>query len=200
PTQNGSKGPVGSPFHNCLANAFTLQVTDIGNAALKPETGKSLTLGGVFTPRFIPGFSLSVDYFDIKIENVITSLGANATVQDCFSLPSIQNQFCSAIFPRDQFGLFASPAVQVTSFNFAKRTSRGIDFDMSYRRTFANGNRLSLRGIATYTLERTNFEDPIHPTFGNRILSELGDPVFSGTLIAGYGIGKFDFQLTERYI
>jgi len=200
PTQQGSKGPVNSPFHNCISNAFTLQVTDVGNPALKPETGRSLTLGGVFTPRFLPGFSLSVDYFDIKIENVITQLGANTLITDCVALPSIQNQFCPFIFQRDQFGLFASPAAIETSFNFAKRTSRGIDFDLNYRRTFANGNRLSLRGIATYTLNRTNFEDPVHPTIGNRILSELGDPVFSGTLIAGYGVGKFDFQLTERYI
>jgi outer membrane receptor protein involved in Fe transport len=200
PTQQGSKGPVGSPFHNCISNAFTLQVSDQGNPFLKPETGKSLTLGGVFTPRFIPGFSLSVDYFRISIEKVITQLGANTEITECVALPTIQNQFCPFVFPRDQFGLFASPAAIETGFNFAKRTARGIDFDLNYRRTFANGNRLSLRGIATYTLERTNFEDIVHPTVGNRILSELGDPVFSGTLIAGYGVGKFDFQYTARYI
>ena len=194
------KGPVGSPFHNCTADRFTLQVEDQGNQFLKPEIGRSLTLGGVFTPRFIPGFSLSVDYFDIRVEKLIASLGAQTVVTQCFSQPTLQNQFCPFINPRDQFGLFSTPAAIETSFNFAKQISRGVDFDLSYRHTFANGNRLSLRGIATYTLNRTNFTDILHPNVGNRILSELGDPVFSGTLIAGYGIGKFDLQLTERYI
>jgi hypothetical protein len=84
--------------------------------------------------------------------------------------------------------------------NFAKEISRGIDFDLSYRKRFANGNRLNLRGFATYTLERTDFTDPTNPEFGNRILGELGDPVFSGTGIIGYGIGKFDLRWTVRYI
>ena len=199
-TPNGSFGPVGSPFHNCLANNFTLQVSDQGNAGLKAETGRSFTAGGVLTPRFLPGFSFSADYFNIRIEDVISGLGAQTVLNECVDLPTINNQFCPFIFQRDQFGLLASPALIQTSFNFAKRTSRGIDFDMSYRRKFANGNRLNLRGIATYTLTRTNFPDILNPQFQDRILGELGDPVFSGTMIAGYGIGKFDLRWTTRYI
>jgi len=192
--------PVGSPFVNCIADRFTLQVQDRGNSGLRPEIGRSITLGGVFTPHFIPGLSLSVDYFDIRVSKLIQQLGAQALVDQCVDAASINNSFCSFIFPRDQFGLFASPALIQTSFNFAKQLSRGIDFDLSYRHTFANGNRLSLRGIATDTVNRTNFTDITNPTLGNRILSELGDPHFAGTLIAGYGIGKFDLQWTTRYI
>ena len=192
--------PVGSPFFNCIAHGFTLQVSDAGNPNLKAETGKSLTLGGVFTPRFLPGFSFSADYFRITVTNLISQLSAQTVINECVDLPSINNQFCPLVFPRDQFGLFSSPAAIQTSFNFAKQTSRGIDFDLSYRHHFANGHRINLRGIATYTLERTNFTDILNPTFGNRILSELGDPVFSGTLIAGYGIGKFDLKYTLQFI
>jgi outer membrane receptor protein involved in Fe transport len=175
-------------------------VADAGNPNLKAETGKSLTLGGVFTPRFLPGFSFSADYFRITVTNLISQLSAQTVINQCVDLPSINNQFCPLVFPRDQFGLFSSPAAIQTSFNFAKQTSRGIDFDLSYRHRFANGSRVNLRGIATYTLERTNFTDFNNPNFGNRILSELGDPVFSGTLIAGYGIGKFDLKYTLQYI
>jgi len=192
--------PVNSPFVNCLAHSFTLQVEDRGNPNLQAETGRSLTLGGVYTPRFIPGLSFSADYFRINVTNLISQLSAQNVINQCVDLPSINNQFCALVFPRDQFGLFGSPAAIQQGFNFARQISTGIDFDLAYRRHFANGNRLSLRGFATYTLDRTNYTDFNNPNFGNRILSELGDPVFSGTAIASYGIGKFDLRYTMRYI
>jgi outer membrane receptor protein involved in Fe transport len=195
-----AQSPVGSPFVNCLAHKFTLQVSDQGNPNLKAETGRSVTLGGVFTPRFLPGFSFSADYFAITVTNLISQLSAQTVINECVDLPTIQNQFCALVNPRNQFGLFGTPAAIQTGVNFAKQNSRGIDFDLSYRKNFANGQRLNLRGFATYTLERTNFTDVTNPNFGDRILSELGDPVFSGTAIIGYGIGKFDLRWTTRFI
>jgi len=191
--------PVGSPFHNCVTNTQNTLVFDQGNPTLQAETGKSITVGGVFTPRFVPGFSLSVDYFDITVSNLIQQLSANAVANLCVDQPTINNTFCALLFPRDQFGLFPSPAAIQQPFNFAKQKSRGIDFDLSYRHRVGPG-RLDLRGFATYTLERTNFPDILNKQFQDRILSELGDPVFSGTAIAGYTLGHFDLRYTLRYI
>ncbi len=42
-----------------------------GNLDLKEETADTLTLGAVFAPRFIPGLSLAVDYYDISIKDAI---------------------------------------------------------------------------------------------------------------------------------
>jgi outer membrane receptor protein involved in Fe transport len=192
--------PANSPFQNCIARAQTIELTQQGNPNLQAETGKSLTLGAVFTPRFLPGFSLSVDYFRINVTNLIATLTAQQILNACVDAPTINNQFCSRIFPRDQFGLLQSPALVSQGQNFAKEISRGIDFDLSYRHRFANGMRLSLRGIATRTLERTDFTDPIFANVGTRNLSVLGDPAFSGTMIAGLGMGKFDLKYTLRFI
>jgi outer membrane receptor protein involved in Fe transport len=191
---------VGSPFRNCVANAQTIQLLSGGNPSLTAETGKSLTVGGVFTPRFLPGFSLSVDYFDIKVENLIAVLSAQQILNLCVDQASINNQYCALINPRDQFGLLASPALLSSGVNFAKQTSRGIDFDMAYRHTFAGGVRVNARGIATYTTNRNNFTDPTHPNVPNRQLSELGDPVFSASLQLGVGQGPWDISYTMRYI
>jgi outer membrane receptor protein involved in Fe transport len=197
---SGFTGPVGSPFHNCIAQSQTIQFLSAGNSNLTAETGKSLTLGGVITPRFLPGFSFSADYFRINVTNLISFLSAQQILNACVDAPSINNNFCPLIEPRDQFGLLQSPALLSAGVNFARQISRGIDFDLNYRHRFANGNLLNLRGFATYTLERTNYTDPTTPTLGNRILSELGDPVFSGTAIAGYTMGHFDLRYTLRYI
>jgi outer membrane receptor protein involved in Fe transport len=200
-TQGPFNQPVGSPFQNCIANNQTSEIVSSGNPNLEEEVGKSLTIGGVLTPRFLPGFSFSADYFDIKVENLIAVLGGNTILNLCFgSAGGVNNQFCQLLFPRDQFGLFQEPALLSGGVNFAKQTSKGVDFDMSYRKRFANGNRLSLRGIATWTTERNNFTDPVNPALADRQLGELGDPVFSGTLITGYGIGRFDLRYTFRYI
>jgi outer membrane receptor protein involved in Fe transport len=190
----------GDPFINCNAEGRNVQITSAGNPNLKAETGKSLTVGGVFTPRFLPGFSLSVDYFDIKVTNLISVLSGQQILTSCVDAPTINNQFCPLLNPRNQFGLFPVPALLSAGVNFAKQTSRGVDFDLGYRHTFGNGHVLNLRGIATYTMERNNYTDPTDPTLYGRQLSNLGDPVFSGSLLAGYQAGPFSFDYTLRYI
>ena len=40
-----------------------------------------------------------------------------------------------------------SPALISAGVNFAKFVAKGIDFELAYRRNFANGHRLNFRGI-----------------------------------------------------
>src|SRR5208337_3181120 len=54
-----------------------------GNTNLKPETARTWTLGLVFTPTFLPEFNFTVDFYDIKIKDVITSYGANLILNQC---------------------------------------------------------------------------------------------------------------------
>ncbi|HEX4736474.1 MAG TPA: TonB-dependent receptor [Allosphingosinicella sp.] len=192
--------PAGSPFINCLARAATLGFLSSGNPHLTAETGKSLTIGAVVTPRFLPGFSLSVDYFDIKVTNLIATLTAQTIINQCFDLPNVNNQYCQLIFKRDQFGLFGNPAVISGGINFAKQISRGIDFDASYRHNFANGLRLNVRGVATYTIDRQNFTSPTNAAFATDQLNSLGDPVLSANLLMSVGQGPWDLSWTVRYI
>ena len=44
-----------------------------GNTELVPETSDTYSYGVVFQPRFAPGLAITVDYFDIKIEDTITT-------------------------------------------------------------------------------------------------------------------------------
>ncbi len=55
-----------------------------GNPDLTPEESDTFTAGVVFTPTFLPGFNLSVDYFDIQVEQLISTLGALNTVNLCY--------------------------------------------------------------------------------------------------------------------
>uniref|UniRef100_UPI00260F5330 TonB-dependent receptor n=1 Tax=uncultured Brevundimonas sp. TaxID=213418 RepID=UPI00260F5330 len=56
-----------------------------GNPDLEPEESETLTFGAVFRPSFLPGFNLSVDWFNIKIEKLISSVGAVNVIDGCYT-------------------------------------------------------------------------------------------------------------------
>jgi outer membrane receptor protein involved in Fe transport len=200
--------PVG--FESVITNSQTAEIVSSGNPFLEEETGKSLTLGVVFTPRWVPGLSVTVDYYRIDLENRIETLGAQVILNQCVDLPDINNQFCELIFPRitvddpdtpfNDIGALANPALLSGGVNFARGEADGIDIEVAYRRTFDNGHRLNLRGIATYVLKRNNFVDPLNPEFSNRQLSEFGDPRWAANLNITYGFGPYDLRYSMNYI
>lgn len=55
-----------------------------GNPNLEPEEADTFTIGFVARPDFLPRFDISVDYFDIAITNLISSIGAQNSVNACY--------------------------------------------------------------------------------------------------------------------
>ena len=55
-----------------------------GNPDLLPEEADTYTFGAVWTPSFAPRFNLSVDWFDIKVDGAIQTLGALNTLSLCY--------------------------------------------------------------------------------------------------------------------
>lgn len=177
-------GLLDTPAFQSLAN-YSLEILSGSNPDLTEETSDSYTVGVVLQPRFVPGLSLTVDYYDIRVDNVITAVSAQALVNTCYDLPSLDNPFCALITrfrgpgtgPNNEVpGQILDQDLSVSAVNFAARTVRGIDAEASYRTTFGENNALNARFIYTHLLERSNFEDPSQPDFENRILGELGDP------------------------
>jgi len=56
-----------------------------GNAGLTPEESDTYSYGVVLTPRFAPGLAITVDYFDIQIDDTISTFGAQNTLTACYS-------------------------------------------------------------------------------------------------------------------
>lgn len=193
---------LGAPFVNCTARAFSTSFLSGGNSTLTEERSKSLTIGGVIQPRWIPGLAITIDYYDISIDSLISTLSAQTIINQCYDTPSgIDNPFCAIVFRDPATGLFDSNVATIAGpVNFAAFDARGIDFDVSYRRTLANGHRLSVRAIATRVLELTAYLSPSDPTFGNRFRSELGDPSWQASLRVGYQMGPLEMNYQLRYI
>lgn len=192
---------VGTPFANCLARSFTTGFVSGGNPTLVEERSKSLTLGVVIEPSMIPGLSLTVDYYNIKVESLIAALGAQQIINLCYDSPDgLSSPFCNTVQRDPASGLFVEPAVVSGGVNFAAQRTKGIDFDLAYRKTFDNGDRIRASVIATRVLSLNNFTDPTNPIVPNRQLSELGDPQWAASFLFDYDFGDFDVRYAARYI
>jgi len=192
---------IGDAWVNCLARTASTGFVSGGNPTLIEEKGKSLTLGVVVEPSFIPGLSLTVDYYKIEVEDLIAALSAQQILNLCYADASgINNPFCATVQRSPTTGLFVEPAVISGGVNFASQEAEGIDFDLAYRKTFDNGDRLAVRMIATKVLALNNFTDPTNPVLPNRQKSELGDPEYSATFSLNYDFGDFEVLYAARYI
>jgi outer membrane receptor protein involved in Fe transport len=188
---------------------YSLPIISGSNPNLEPESSKSLTLGAVVQPRIIPGLSLSVDYWRIKVDNVIVSLSAQNIANSCYDQPTLDNPFC-ALFTRFQGpgtgplgespGDILGNSLTSAGVNFAKRERRGIDLNAAYRTRLGSNARLDTQVIYVRTLKSSNYENPTLPDFENRILGEIGDPKDELRWDTDIGVGPFTFGYKLQYI
>lgn len=198
---SAAPGVLGDPWRNCLARTSSTGFVSGGNPTLVEERGRSLTLGVVVVPRFIPGFNFTVDYYKIKVTSLISALGAQQIITLCYDAAGgISNPFCATVNRDPVTGMFVQPAVISGGVNFAAQKTEGIDVDVSYRHTFGNGHRLGLRAIATHLLRLDNFINPTRPDLPDRQMSELGDPRWAANFNVDYDFGPIDIAYNLRYI
>jgi iron complex outermembrane recepter protein len=101
-----------------------------GNPNLKQEIGKTKTAGVVFTPSFVPGLGITVDYYDIKIANVISAIDRNFMIQQC--LITGDPVFCGNVIRDPNTGFLLH--VNSHFINQQSLKNRGVDVDFNYSR------------------------------------------------------------------
>lgn len=175
-----------------------------GNPDLKEESSKTFTIGAVVTPSALPGFGITVDYWDIEIEDAISSVSGQQLADRCVDAAGgISNEFCASI-SRDIAGTttdrYAITNLEVLPLNIAKLKARGVDFGIDY--TFANlwGGRLQTKLEGTYLLEYTDYPFQSFPneTVDNR--DTLGYPEWKGILTLTYARGPWEASWRTRYV
>lgn len=121
-----------------------------GNTSLTPEVADTYTAGVVIQPRMVPGFVLSVDYFNIKIKQAIQGIGADTILSLCTK--SADPFYCNLVH-RDQFGsLWRTSNGFVTDINqnIGGASTKGVDVTAAYNRRLGNIGRLSVNFVGTY--------------------------------------------------
>ena len=142
--------------------AFQYNVLLGGNANLTPETADTYTAGLVLQPRFIPGLAVSVDYFDIKVKNLITTFPFTGLVSNC--AVTGDPIYCNLI-NRDVTGsLFnlASGFATTQNLNLGSLRTKGIDVNGSYSHRIGGMGTLSASIVGTY-LKSLAFNTGLNP-------------------------------------
>jgi iron complex outermembrane receptor protein len=121
------------------------------NPALLPETSRSKTLGVVYSPSFVSGLNLSLDWWNIRIDNTIIADSETQVLADCYlrGIESRCNAPTGSRFTRDPVtGAIAS--FITTGINAGYIEVEGFDFDVNYKLDTAWG-RFSAAWLSTYT-------------------------------------------------
>ncbi|MCR5878791.1 TonB-dependent siderophore receptor [Phenylobacterium sp. J367] len=104
-----------------------------GNPDLDPEKSDTYSLGVVFQPSMVPGLNVSVDWFNIKVDDYISGIGADLIINNC--LDTLDQFYCGLVNRDSQGSIWLSPQGYVvdTTLNTGSLETAGVDFNLGYR-------------------------------------------------------------------
>ena len=173
-----------------------------GNRLLQEESAETFTVGFVFQPTFVQGLSLTLDYWDITIENAIEAVSSQNIVDGCYQGPSLNQAFCDLSARNQdpasaQYGGFNF--LRQTTLNFAKVETSGIDFSAKYMFEIgAHGFDVTVQG--TSVDEINDFENPLDPTFKNPELLEINRPELAGNVFLNWNFGNLRVGWQSQFL
>jgi outer membrane receptor protein involved in Fe transport len=189
-------GSIGSGLNQNVISAV------VGNPNLKPEKAKTLTIGGVIAPSFLPGFSMSVDYYSIKVNGLIDQLSAQQIVNNCTNSGGTAPD-CASINRATSTTL--PTQINILPSNLAFLKTAGIDFDASYRTQIGSNGRLAIR---LYANRMSKFD--VQQFAGAPVLHYAGVsvvasnpaayPRWRGNLSVDYENNSFGITIAEQMI
>lgn len=158
-----------------------------GFGQLVPETSKNYTIGAVFTPDFAD-LSLAVDYFDITIEDQISTVSAANIIRGCYASTDFANEPLCNFFERERdlapgaAGDTGNPLriVNINSRfqNVNLQKNSGIDFTLRYRQDTKWGD-MSL--TSAWTRQLKDERRLIAESQTQRLNGGIGEPKLTGT-------------------
>lgn len=186
-----------------------------GNPNLAEETSDSYTFGAVLQPRFIPGLTLTADYFDITVDDAITTISLQTALDLCFEQSQDLNspQCAGFVNTRDPVGSFSrSTPPRLGGANIASLSVSGIDLQVAYNMPLPFAllggvdSDLNLSFLGTWT-ESSDFapdqNDPDNVIeCAGKFGIECGEPTpsFKWTGRASYVDGPLTFSTRWRHL
>jgi outer membrane receptor protein involved in Fe transport len=173
-------GLPASQYGNPLLSSPAGQYNQLagGNPNLDPEKAKTYTLGVVVQP--MRNFNLTVDYWQIKIDNLISIIPSSLAIQQCIA----NGQFCDLIHRGPTGSLWLPPPVggfvTGTNINLSKEKTSGIDITANYNQPLGAWGNLGLNFQGTW-LEKFVLE-PV-PGLGDYDCAGLFGPTCGATSI-----------------
>lgn len=180
---------------------LTVTTVSSGNTDLDPEKAHTVTAGIVLTPSVIPDLKLSLDYYDIDIKDVISSVGAQTIVDFCYDGAA---SYCSLV----QYNTEETATVQLPYLNLASLTVKGWDAEASYRLNLASLSD-ALAGNLDFNYYVT-YQPTVDVDNGTSVTNRAGDMGSSASPYGGpkwkwngmltYSLERLSTTLGVRYV
>jgi len=207
-TQNCRAAGIPEGFTDPLTGRFAGEVA--GNPNLREEEADTITIGTVITPRWIPNLAITVDYWDIELDDAIQTVSAQDIVNNCFNNPGgLDNQFCALVGRNrnpnsDTFlGLNFIRQAQV---NIGKREVAGIDWQVRYSLPLVDVGLDSRWGNVDFSVNGTwqdkvdDFPDQNNPEFVNPELEEIRRPEWAVNGTVRWDMGPLTTNYQIRWM
>jgi len=187
--------PAGTPNYQA-------QNAQGGNPDLDPEKAVTVSGGIVLTPQFIPGLTLSLDWYSINLHGGIYSTSDQTIINRCLQGEKV---YCSALLFDPNINGGTKP-YQVNSApkNAATISTSGLDFQADYQTALLDGT-LDLSLLGNYNDEQTQTAIGITYDSAGALGSPLsyasnGLPKLRGTLAATYSEGPWSGTIQTRFL
>ncbi|GLQ91313.1 TonB-dependent receptor plug domain-containing protein [Dyella acidisoli] len=187
-----SGGAITSAAGGQTPNAFLAS----SNPNLKPEKSTTRTFGVVYSPHYVDGLDMSLDYYDIRLKNAITSVVAGGILDYCY----VQNisSFCNS-FTRDSTGAISS--LTETLYNLGSITTSGYDLGIHYRLPETSFGRFRISSDSTYLTkyQQTSGPGAVPQDLAGFMNGEQGLYRIRSTFQTDWDYKQFGASWTVRY-
>lgn len=178
-----------------------IRISTGGNPNLGPENSTTKTLGLVWSPAFISGFDVSLDWWRIELENTVSTFGGAFILNECI-VEGIQS-FCNR-YTRAPGG--AVDSLISRPVNIGVNNVEGWDLTLNYRLPETRFGRFSFAWDSTYQSlnESDNDNDgDIDADDGGSVVGEYQDRNnnwrIRSNLMTRWEMGDFGATLFSRY-
>jgi iron complex outermembrane receptor protein len=194
-TRTISNTGIVDPQNPAAGTASTL-IYGGGNTMLVPERADTWTAG--FTTAPMRGLTASIDYFNVSIRDVISTLGAQNIVNRC----SAGNADLCRYIDRNSAGIIQS--ITSSQFNLSQLKTDGIDAELAYTVPVndAADGRINIRLVGTWVNSFTTDDgiSKIEYTGTQGYAFAEGTPRIRANATIGYASDGFSGLVRARYI
>jgi iron complex outermembrane receptor protein len=167
--------------------------TGAGNDALRPETATTKTFGLVYSPSWLGGASVALDYFDIRVKNRITGVTAKYEIDECYV--NGVGSFCDKIKRDPITGQISS--LSRGNANLGELSTRGVDLTLAYRFPRSSYGQIGIRSESTY-VDRYEIKSTSTANFIN-YAGEFSFNRVKSNLAVDWTLGNWNVTLASRY-
>lgn len=184
----------------------SVQLIGGGNPNLRPEKADTITAGMVVSPSFMHGFTASVDWYRIDLNNAINQPFTLQEMSLRCERSNGTDPICAYIIRpgpfSDRSAANVATQVIVQQINVSRQIRSGVDVEMAYRGALGAGN-FSVRLMGNYQgINKIQVAQglAIDNLAGFVAGGGASYPKLTGQMLVNYEVNDWTFNLRERFI